>query len=69
VNGPGAAKAADIGIAGGKNGRGTLFMKGAPVRTFPQEELVRALMDGVRAILEERTGSSGKTDTRTVRET
>jgi (E)-4-hydroxy-3-methylbut-2-enyl-diphosphate synthase len=57
VNGPGEAKAADIGIAGGKNGRGALFIKGVPVRTLPEGELVQALMDGLKALLEERFGS------------
>jgi hypothetical protein len=59
VNGPGEAKAADIGIAGGKNRRGTLFMKGKPVRTLPEGKLVQALMNGVRAILDERFGAAG----------
>jgi (E)-4-hydroxy-3-methylbut-2-enyl-diphosphate synthase len=65
VNGPGEASAADIGIAGGKNGRGALFIRGVPVRTLPEGELVRALMDGVRAIIEERFGSTGETGAET----
>jgi hypothetical protein len=62
VNGPGEARAADIGIAGGKNGRGTLFVEGVPVRTLPEGELVHALMDGVRAIVAERYGSTGEAE-------
>jgi (E)-4-hydroxy-3-methylbut-2-enyl-diphosphate synthase len=42
VNGPGEAREADIGIAGGKR-KGTIFMKGEPVVTVPEEELVERL--------------------------
>ncbi|MBC8531108.1 flavodoxin-dependent (E)-4-hydroxy-3-methylbut-2-enyl-diphosphate synthase [Christensenellaceae bacterium NSJ-53] len=45
VNGPGEAREADLGIAGGK-GSGILFMKGEKVKTVPEsryvEELVKA---------------------------
>jgi (E)-4-hydroxy-3-methylbut-2-enyl-diphosphate synthase len=43
VNGPGEAKEADIGIAGG-NGIGILFKKGKIVKKFAQEELVDVLL-------------------------
>jgi (E)-4-hydroxy-3-methylbut-2-enyl-diphosphate synthase len=43
VNGPGEAKEADIGIAGG-DGRGVLFKKGEVVKTFPQTQLVDVLL-------------------------
>jgi (E)-4-hydroxy-3-methylbut-2-enyl-diphosphate synthase len=43
VNGPGEAREADVGIAGG-DGRGILFKKGAIVRTFPQAKLVDVLL-------------------------
>jgi len=43
VNGPGEAKEADIGIAGG-DGIGILFKKGEVVKKFPQEELVEVLL-------------------------
>jgi (E)-4-hydroxy-3-methylbut-2-enyl-diphosphate synthase len=43
VNGPGEAREADIGIAGG-NGSGILFRKGKVVRKFAQEKLVEVLM-------------------------
>ncbi|MCE5249002.1 flavodoxin-dependent (E)-4-hydroxy-3-methylbut-2-enyl-diphosphate synthase [bacterium] len=42
VNGPGEAREADYGIAGGK-GTGLLFRKGEKVRTVPERELVDAL--------------------------
>ena len=43
VNGPGEAKEADFGIAGG-DGRGVLFKKGEVVRSFSQDQLVEVLM-------------------------
>jgi (E)-4-hydroxy-3-methylbut-2-enyl-diphosphate synthase len=46
VNGPGEAKEADIGIAGGK-GLGILFKKGKVIRKIPQDRLVEVLMDEV----------------------
>lgn len=42
VNGPGEAKEADIGIAGG-NGEGLLIKKGEIVKKLPEEELLPAL--------------------------
>ena len=44
VNGPGEAREADIGIAGGK-GEGLLIKKGRIVRKLPEEELLPALKD------------------------
>ena len=46
VNGPGEAKEADIGIAGG-SGTGILFKKGKVVRKFPQDKLVEVLLEEV----------------------
>jgi (E)-4-hydroxy-3-methylbut-2-enyl-diphosphate synthase len=43
VNGPGEAREADIGIAGG-DGKGALFKKGEVVKTFPQEKLLEVLL-------------------------
>jgi len=43
VNGPGEAREADVGIAGGK-GVGILFKKGKVVRKVPEEELLDVLM-------------------------
>ena len=44
VNGPGEAREADYGIAGGR-GSGLLFKKGEIVRTVPEEELLPALLE------------------------
>ena len=46
VNGPGEAREADIGIAGG-DGTGILFKKGKVVRKFPQDQLVEILLDAI----------------------
>jgi (E)-4-hydroxy-3-methylbut-2-enyl-diphosphate synthase len=43
VNGPGEAREADIGIAGG-DGTGILFRKGRVVKKVPQEKLVEILL-------------------------
>ncbi len=44
VNGPGEAREADIGIAGG-NGEGLIFKKGKVVRKVPEDRLVDALLE------------------------
>ncbi|MBQ9687002.1 MAG: flavodoxin-dependent (E)-4-hydroxy-3-methylbut-2-enyl-diphosphate synthase [Oscillospiraceae bacterium] len=44
VNGPGEAREADYGIAGGK-GKGILFQKGQVLGTYPYEELCQRLID------------------------
>jgi (E)-4-hydroxy-3-methylbut-2-enyl-diphosphate synthase len=46
VNGPGEAKAADVGIACGK-GRGVIFRKGEIVRTVEEKDFLEALMKEV----------------------
>jgi len=43
VNGPGEAKGADIGLAGGK-GRGVIFKKGLKLKTVPESDLVEEFM-------------------------
>ena len=43
VNGPGEARSADVGIAGG-DGEGLLFRKGEILYKVPQDKLVDALM-------------------------
>lgn len=43
VNGPGEAREADIGVAGGE-GKGILFRRGKVVRKVPQEQLVEVLL-------------------------
>ncbi|MBM4275531.1 MAG: flavodoxin-dependent (E)-4-hydroxy-3-methylbut-2-enyl-diphosphate synthase [Deltaproteobacteria bacterium] len=49
VNGPGEAREADVGIAGGK-GAGLLFKKGQPVRKVPEKEMLAALLAEVAAL-------------------
>jgi (E)-4-hydroxy-3-methylbut-2-enyl-diphosphate synthase len=51
VNGPGEAKEADIGIAGGR-GQGILFKKGEVVAKFKEEELAEVLIREVRKLVE-----------------
>jgi len=46
VNGPGEAREADVGIAGGK-GEGLVFRHGEIVRKVPEEELADALMEEI----------------------
>ena len=46
VNGPGEAREADIGIAGG-NGYGLIFKKGEILRKLPESELLDALMEEI----------------------
>jgi len=49
VNGPGEAREADIGIAGG-NGVGIIFKKGEVVKKVPEEELVEALIEEINQL-------------------
>ena len=49
VNGPGEAREADIGIAGG-NGTGILFKRGKVIEQIPQERLVDVLLSEIAAI-------------------
>ena len=49
VNGPGEAREADIGIAGG-DGWGTIFEKGVQVEKLPYDELLPALLRRIEAI-------------------
>ncbi len=52
VNGPGEAREADIGIAGG-DGEGLIFKKGKIVKKVPEEQLFDALMDEINQMLKE----------------
>ena len=52
VNGPGEAKDADVGIAGGV-GKGALFRKGKVVGVYPEAELMDALLAEIDKILVE----------------
>jgi len=49
VNGPGEAKEADIGIAGGRGG-GVLFKKGKVIRKLKEEDLTSVLIEEVRSM-------------------
>ncbi len=49
VNGPGEAKEADIGIAGGQ-GEFLLFLKGKAVRKIPQENVIEELVKEIEAL-------------------
>jgi len=50
VNGPGEAKEADIGVAGGR-GQGVLFKKGEIIKKFPEEELADVLIKEVKKLV------------------
>ncbi|HBI63920.1 MAG TPA: 4-hydroxy-3-methylbut-2-en-1-yl diphosphate synthase, partial [Clostridiales bacterium] len=52
VNGPGEAREADIGIAGG-DGEGLIFRRGEILRKVPQEQLVDELMKEIDAMIKE----------------
>lgn len=49
VNGPGEAREADIGIAGG-NGEGLIFCKGEIVAKVPEDQLVKRLMEMIEQL-------------------
>ena len=49
VNGPGEAREADVGLAGGK-GSGVLFRKGQIVRKVKEDDFVRALIEEIKKL-------------------
>jgi (E)-4-hydroxy-3-methylbut-2-enyl-diphosphate synthase len=53
VNGPGEARAADLGVAGGK-GIGLIFKRGEVIRKVPEAEIVNALMEEVQKFAAEK---------------
>jgi len=63
VNGPGEAREADVGIAGGRR-VGALFKKGKLVRKVPEKELLSALLAEVAALTGEKVDfeEGGKAD-------
>jgi len=62
VNGPGEARMADLGIAGGK-GRGVIFRKGQVIRTVDEPEFLSALIEeGDRVIAEMESGVPSRYD-------
>lgn len=50
VNGPGEAKEADIGIAGGK-GVGILFKKGKIIKKVPEDRLLEVLLSEIKTLI------------------
>jgi len=52
VNGPGEARAADVGIAGGK-GEGVLFIKGEIIRKVKESDLESALLTEIHKLTSE----------------
>ncbi|MDR1616574.1 MAG: flavodoxin-dependent (E)-4-hydroxy-3-methylbut-2-enyl-diphosphate synthase [Syntrophomonadaceae bacterium] len=50
VNGPGEAREADIGIAGGK-GLGLLFKKGRIIKKVPEEKLISVLLEEINQMI------------------
>ena len=55
VNGPGEAREADIGIAGGKKS-GAIFIKGQVVKSVSEEQILPELLKGIRKIEREWKG-------------
>lgn len=53
VNGPGEAREADIGIAGG-NGEGLIFKKGKIIKKVPEDQLFDALMEEIDRLSKEK---------------
>jgi (E)-4-hydroxy-3-methylbut-2-enyl-diphosphate synthase len=53
VNGPGEARAADLGVAGGK-GIGLLFKRGQVIRKVPESQIVDALIEEVEKLAGEK---------------
>jgi len=56
VNGPGEAREADVGVAGGK-GTGLLFKHGEIIRKFPEAELADVLVKEVESIIKKTVDS------------
>ncbi|HEX7230297.1 MAG TPA: flavodoxin-dependent (E)-4-hydroxy-3-methylbut-2-enyl-diphosphate synthase [Candidatus Binatia bacterium] len=60
VNGPGEARAADLGVAGGK-GIGLIFKKGEVIRKVPEAQIVDALMEEVEKFAAEKKAEQSAT--------
>lgn len=58
VNGPGEARAADLGVAGGK-GIGLIFKRGEVIRKVPEAGIVEALMEEVEKLAAEKAPAAG----------
>jgi (E)-4-hydroxy-3-methylbut-2-enyl-diphosphate synthase len=57
VNGPGEAREADIGVAGGR-GEGFIYRRGEQVRKVPEAELLQAMKEEVERFLEEEAAAT-----------
>jgi len=53
INGPGEAREADVGIAGGK-GMGALFVKGKVVKTVKEKEMFKVLKNKIEEIVKKK---------------
>ena len=53
VNGPGEAKNADIGIAGGR-GEGILIKHGEIIRKLPEDQMFDTLVEEIQLLVKER---------------
>jgi (E)-4-hydroxy-3-methylbut-2-enyl-diphosphate synthase len=60
VNGPGEARAADLGVAGGK-GLGLIFKRGDVIRKVPEAQIVDALMEEVEKLVAEKDAKAPAT--------
>ena len=54
VNGPGEARDADFGVAGGGNGKAALFVRGEVVKTIEHDEVLGELLRLVKEKVEDR---------------
>jgi (E)-4-hydroxy-3-methylbut-2-enyl-diphosphate synthase len=59
VNGPGEASHADVGLAGGRNGRMLLFASGEKIRMVDVSGAVSALVDEAGRVLRSRGTGRG----------
>ncbi|OUE30881.1 4-hydroxy-3-methylbut-2-en-1-yl diphosphate synthase [Clavibacter michiganensis] len=57
VNGPGEAREAELGVASG-NGRGQIFVKGEVIKTVPEAEIVRTLIEEANRLAAEMPAGS-----------
>ena len=57
VNGPGEAREADVGLAGGK-GKGVIFRRGKILKTVNESEMVQSLQEAVLQEIKERPGGT-----------
>ncbi len=62
VNGPGEARAADIGVAGGR-GIGLIFKGGEVIRKVPEKDIVKAMREEVDKFVAERKAATATADT------